>query len=577
MLTRMDFLRVRCLTLVNQLRNPFETWILRLILLSSVVSFSAGAQPFSTNAVDLTLKGYLEEVLQHNNSIQAQMLDAESNRRKEQGEKGIFEPQFEASITREINNRTNNIQQQAQDSGQAFFREQNNLYDGGIEQLIPTGGKIRLGATMSDLANNVNPNPLAAAFGQTNAVWTRQYQTFFGVTFTQPLLKNGGTTATLADLRLAALDSDIAFQEYRRQLMLTVYQAEGTYWNLYFAQEQVHFFDESVSVAQEVLNDAKEKYKAGQGSELDEMEAQSALALRDTKRNDALQSFYDALGHLQMLTGMAPDPVHAGTQNPAFRAVDDPHTAKMAPDYQTSYIHVFSDNPDYLIQREKMEQDRVRLGFAKNQLLPELDFKAAYGFNGLATTPSDAWDVAASQDFPSWSLGLQLTIPLGGNIKGRNFYKAAQLKWQEAFLNLKDVQTQIAGSLSMAIQKARAWQQSITSYQTVVTYNEELLQTELQRLKAGTVEAQKVLDVEADLLDARQNLASALGQYRRALLEVELNSGMILKNRGIDITRSELRRQTEAMLYRQNSAARDLPQPSGAFFSSPASAGPAFN
>jgi outer membrane protein TolC len=247
--------------------------------------------------------------------------------------------------------------------------------------------------------------------------------------------------------------------------------------------------------------------------------------------------------------------------------VDDPHTTKSPPDYQMSYLHVFSDNPDYLIQREKMEQDRVRLGFAKNQLLPELDFKAAYGFNGLGASPSDAWNVADSQNFPSWSLGLQLTIPLGGNIKGRNFYKAAQLKWQETYLNVKDVQTQIAGTLSMAIQKARAWQQSIASYQTVVTYNEELLQTELQRLKAGAVEAQKVLDVEADLLDSRQDLASALGQYRRALLEIELNSGMILKNRGLDVTRSELRRQTEAMLYRNDSAAQMISQPAGPVFS----------
>ncbi|HXE41744.1 MAG TPA: TolC family protein, partial [Candidatus Baltobacteraceae bacterium] len=251
-------------------------------LIFLILSLSARAE-LSTNAVDLTLNDYLKEVLEHNNSIQAQMLDAESNRRKERGERGIFEPQLEASVMREINERTNNVQQAAANSGQSFFREQNNVYDGGIEELIPIGGKVRLGATMSDLANNVNPNPLAGLFGQTNSVWTREYQTFIGVTVTQPLLKNGGTTPTLANIRLAALDSDVAFQEYRRQLMLTIYRAEGTYWNLYFAQEQIRFYDQSVSVAQEVLNDSKEKVKAGQGAELNVMEAQSALALRNTK------------------------------------------------------------------------------------------------------------------------------------------------------------------------------------------------------------------------------------------------------------------------------------------------------
>src|SRR6516162_1651828 len=134
-----------------------------------------------------------------------------------------------------------------------------------------------------------------------------------------------------------------------------------------------------------------------------------------------------------------------------------------------------------------MYKEGIRYGGAKNKLMPELDFKAAYGYNGLGATPGDSWNVAASQDFPSWSIGLELTVPLGGNIKGRNYYSAAQLSLQEAFLNLKSVQTEIATGLSVAIQKALTWQKSVDSYETVVHYNEELLKTELERLKAGTI------------------------------------------------------------------------------------------
>jgi outer membrane protein TolC len=181
-------------------------------------------------------------------------------------------------------------------------------------------------------------------------------------------------------------------------------------------------------------------------------------------------------------------------------------------------------------------------------LLPELDFKAAYGFNGLGLTPADSWNLAAGGNFPSWSVGLELNIPLAGNIKGRNLYKAAKLTLEEAYLNLKGTQMEIGNSLNTSIQKAQAWRQSIHSYQTVVSYNEELLKTELERLKAGTVEGQKVLEMEADLLDSRQDMANALTQYRRALLEVELSAGDILRNRGLDITRDELKLQTQQLL-----------------------------
>jgi outer membrane protein TolC len=280
-----------------------------------------------------------------------------------------------------------------------------------------------------------------------------------------------------------------------------------------------------------------------------------------------VQGYYDALGHLKTLTGMMPDPVRSGTNAPTVRVVDDPRSTNAPPVYEDSLEDAFSLNPDYLIQERKMNQERLRLGVAKNQLLPELDLKAAYGFNGLGSTPGDSWNVAQSQQFPSWSVGFELTVPLAGNIKGRNIYKAANLSLQEAYLNMKSAQAEIANGLNTAVQKAAAWLQSIQSYETVAHYNEELLKTQLERLKAGTVEAHKVLEVEADLLDSRQNLTSALAQYRRALLEVEFIDGAILKNRDLDVTRDELRHQTESLLdHIEGSSVKKTPVPSRGIF-----------
>ncbi len=535
-------------------------------------AFGAGAE---TNAVPITgikLNDYLQQVMEHNESVQAQMLEAEVARHKNKAEVGIFEPEFQAAYTRESNQRTNNVQQQAQQNGQGYFSERNNIYDFGVQDMIPTGGKIRLGYTLSDLANNVNPY---GGFITQSNYWSKQYQTFVGVTFTQPILKNGWLTPTMANLRLSALESDIAFQEYRQQLMMTVFHAEGAYWNLYFSQEQVRFFDESVAVAQNVLDDSREKLKAGQGSELDVLEAQSALALRYTKRNDALQSYYDAQGALRVLLGN-PTPIQhyydplgneqvrlntsipkhlAGPSEPVFRVTDTPRETSPAISYADNYQQAFDLNPDYLIQQKKLDEERVRLGVAKNQLLPNLDFKTAYGYNGLGLTVDSSWNMAQQETFPSWLIGVEFSVPLGGNIKGRNLYQASKLSLDAAYIRLKGVQTEIANGLNTSIQKAEAWEQSIQSYQTVVHFNEELLKTQLERLKAGRVDAHKVLEVEADLLDARQELANALTQYQRSLLQVEVTVGSILKNHNLDITRDELKRQTTAMLHGVSAAA----------------------
>ena len=537
-----------------------------LVFCGFFFAFNSAAVTNETAFVDLKIDDYLQQVMLHNESVQAQLLEAEVSRRKSKAEVGIFEPTFTASYTRESNQRTNNVQQQANQNGAGYFSERNNIYDFGLESLIPTGGKIRLGYTLSDLGNNVNP--YGNIFTTTNQIWTKQYQTFVGVTFNQPLLKGGGLTPTLANIRLAAMESDIAFQQYRQQMMLTVFRAEGAYWNLYYAQSQVHFFDQSVIVAQNVLDDSREKLKAGQGAELDVLEAQSALALRNTKRNEALQNFYDAQGALQVLLGN-PAPLHhyydalgnrqmrldtqppehlAGPNEPVLRVTDTPHETSPAISYADNFQAAFDLNPDYLIQSKKMDQERVRLGVAKNQLLPDLNFKTAYGYNGLALDASSSWEMAQDQTFPSWLIGVELSFPLGGNIKGRNLYFASRLSLDEAYIRLKGVQTEIATALNTGIQKANAWEQSIQSYQMVVHFNEELLKTQLERLKAGRVDGHKVLEVEADLLDARQELANALMQYQRALLQVELTVGSILKNHQLDFSREELKRQTTALM-----------------------------
>ncbi|MGN6553940.1 MAG: TolC family protein [Verrucomicrobiota bacterium] len=497
--------------------------------------------PAEPPVLELKLNDYLQRVVDNNESIQAQMLGAESSRRKARGERGIFEPELVNALTRESNKRTNNVEQQAAQGGAGFFSERNTIYDAGLESVIPTGGKIRLGYNLSDLNNNVNP--YGSIFQTTNSVFIQQYQTFVGATFTQPLLKNGGTGVTLAGIRIAALDSEVAFEEYRRQLMLTISRAEAAYWNLYFAQQQLRFFEESVAVAQSVLDDSQQKVKAGRAAELEVLEAQSGLALRKTKQNEAFQNYYTALGMVYTLAGVSPN-----AASRTVRATDVPSATNSPFAYSKSFQAAFALNPDYLMQLKKVEAERVRVGVARNQVLPELNVKGAYGFNGLAGTPGDSWDVAQSQDFPSWSIGVELRVPLAGNIKGRNQLQASKLSMQEAIANLNSIETQIANLLNTSIRKARSWQDSIQSYETVVHFNEDLLKTQLARLEVGKIEPRKVLEVEADLFDARQNLAQALVEYQRTLLELQLADGTILQSRNMDLTREQLQQKTMALL-----------------------------
>src|SRR6185436_16116099 len=58
----------------------------------------------------------------------------------------------------------------------------------------------------------------------------------------------------------------------------------------------------------------------------------------------------------------------------------------------------------------------------------------------------------------------------------------------------------------------------------------------------------KVLDIEADLFEARNSVVDALVQYQRAVLEFDLVQGVILKKRNLELTQKELEAQTSKLV-----------------------------
>ncbi len=242
---------------------------------------------------DLTLASLIQRVLTHNETVQTKLLEIEITRRKYRAEKGIFEPELVLDYEHQDNQRETTSLDFFQNLSQVL-NEQNNIYTSGLESLVPTGAKLHLGYTLRDLRNNYQ--------GRLNPMFGNgEFVTFAGASLTQPLLKNAGTAATMANIRLAAVTSEIAFEEYRRQLMLTLSTAEAAYWNLYLAQEQMLSLKQSVALAESILNDTQASLKVGRGAELDVLEAQAGLALRRSKQAEARQLFFEAVNRLNAL------------------------------------------------------------------------------------------------------------------------------------------------------------------------------------------------------------------------------------------------------------------------------------
>lgn len=489
-------------------------------------------------AVPLGLDDLIRRVVEHNDSVQIRELDLEIARRLHQAETGVYEPQWVSSVDRVDNSRENNLQQQ-RSTFSARFDERNTVYNSGLEVLIPSGARLRAGATLRDLNNSYQRD---RTFLGTNTV-DGEFEWFAGLSLTQPLLKGGGRPATEVRIRLAALASDVAFQEYRRQLMLLVAQAEASYWDLYLTQEQERLTVESARVAEKILADNTNRVALGRSSELEVVQARAGLALRQARRNEARLKRLQAAAQLQNQYGMSA--LEAG---PLPIAQDQPAQPDGPLTYFESFEQAFHLNPDYLARRAEIQRENIRLAFAKNQRLPQLDLKASYGLNGLGLTPGEAWDDINRADYPAWSVGVELRIPLAGGIRERHELAAAKLSKQKALLGLKDVEVQLSNALRTALTRVAHVRDNARNYQSVADFHQQALTAELDRLELGRTDSRSVLETEEKLFEARLALVDLLVQQRKALIELSLVSGTTLQLRGLDLARNQLGEKTAAAL-----------------------------
>ena len=482
-------------------------------------------------SLDLTLSDLRERVMLRNEALQARLLSFEAQRRRARGEYGLFEPQLFGSYTHEVNNRQNTVEQQASLLGAPTFSETNNNYESGLEGLIPSGARVRLGYTLRDLRNTLEP-----ARGVTNG----QYQSFLGVTLTQPILKNFGTAATMAGIRMAAISNKMAFQEYRRDLMSLLATAEATYWNLYLTQEQIHFLQESVKTAETLMRDNRARLEVGMGSELEVQEAEAGLGLRRAKLAEAEQKGIEAVN--RVLTLFAETAPPGGL---AVRAVEVPALAGPVYNYEALRQEAFESNPEFLIATERVQENQIRLGFARNQRLPQLDLRGSYGLNGLGDTAGSSWSFVEHSSFPSWYVGAELHIPIAGGLKTRNDLIATRLDLESSEAALRGLQTEILNSINSAWSKIQTSRGSVSNYETAVKYSQSLLQSALVRAEAGKLEVRKLLETEADLLEARASLVDSLVHHQLAAIELDLTQGVYLHRRHLELTQRELALATE--------------------------------
>ncbi|MBO6513297.1 MAG: TolC family protein [Phycisphaerales bacterium] len=383
----------------------------------------------------------------------------------------------------------------------------------GVRIPLMTGGEINVSAP-------INRNATNNAFATLNPAWTSDLQ----VSLSHNLLRNAGRRATTHALRLADFDRQTSLAQTKLEVIRVLADVDRAYWRLYAATKALEVVEQQYTVAQSQLETAQRKRKAGTGTEVDIVRAQSGAADRIEAiiraQNDvriqqrALKQLINMPGltvdtETRIITESAPDPV------------------EYLYNLESLTQAAVANRMEMLELEIQLARQAAQIGFAENQKLPLLALNYTYRVNGLAGSLGNSVDMLAQNEFEDWSVGLNAEFPLGNEAAKASLAQAILARLQT--MASREAREQvITTEIHNAVDNLQSTWHRILASQDSVLLNARLLEAEQRQFDVGRSTSTIVLDADANLANARLSEIRAIVDYQIAQIDLAVASGTLL-------------------------------------------------
>jgi outer membrane protein TolC len=135
---------------------------------------------------------------------------------------------------------------------------------------------------------------------------------------------------------------------------------------------------------------------------------------------------------------------------------------------------------------------------------------------------------------PNWAVGLRFSVPLG-NSAARADVAAARLKASQARAGVAVLEEAAGLEIRAALRALETRRKQDEVARKGVSVAETRLSSFLKRGKLGLSTTKDVLDAEANLTQARENLSGARADFQSALTSLWKSTGELLDRHGVRI------------------------------------------
>lgn len=512
----------------QRMRGGLCTPVLALALL---IGFGEGPlQAEKQETRRLSLNEVVALALAQNHDIAVQNLDRVIEAERMNMARAVFDPRLEGSYAYQHIDKPQNAQDLIATGGGAtaltnprIFQERNDVAKLALVKKFHTGTSVEFASSLSVLENSLNRERPPSLFSP-------EYETYTGVTMTQPLLRDFGPKVNLAGIRIAKSNNRIADLEWRSTTAATVAGAMKLYYDVVFTHANMEIQRDAISLAEKLLEDNRKRSEKGVIPPNEVLVAEGAVYGRKEQALVAETQYVERQAALQLLFKRGAD-VNQAVRIVPTGSLDDsvevPERSKLLDRAQNSRY-------DILQALEVVGQREIQTEFARNQVLPRFDLIASAGFHGLDGSTGGSFDEAFNSQAPEWTVGVSFSVPLGLK-RARAQARLAKHEETQAKIDVDRARAQIGLELDTVLDRINTDRQRLVAARKAGEVASQTLKNEIKRLDQGVTTSYQVLEYQKEYSQTRSRELAALADLNKDQLDLWLVTGQLLERQGIEV------------------------------------------
>jgi outer membrane protein TolC len=480
----------------------------------------------------LSLKAYLDLVMANNTDVSIQRLTVERSQNSLLGAFSRFDPTLTLNLSngRSVSTSSSAIDRVSQ--VKTLTQSSSIKYD----QLLPSGTTISANmgltkGTTNSADNLINPN-LGGSFG---------------LSFTQPLLRGRSLDIVRIQITTARLNLRTTQLSNIDAMMSYVQTGESAYWDVVGARDSLKVAQGALDLQQISMDRSDKMLELGAMAELDIYQPRAQLEQAKIQVSQAKFSLVRVEDALRRQMGADLDPAIRSLPIELTEAIAPPEDSTVL-DREALVQKALASRPDLARSLVTLQTDDLNLKQSVNNMRPQLSLTGQYNGKGTSGTRYsvgnpipistggflDALDTAFARENPSYTFGLNLTLPLHDRGAASNLANSLLSKKSDT-LSLRRTEQQVRLDVLNAVTALESSREQVKLSKIQRDLAAQDQESWQKKFDLGTTEMYFVLDAQNRLAVAESNLSNAYITYHRNELNLQRVTGELLERRGIVI------------------------------------------